>query len=289
MDLETDSPSATSAQLQPARADRGDVVRASSASSARSTLCSRYRCHRRSSRDFPIVIRHSKTGLPLPPRYVKPCSSRAEERFYGHVLTANLTPSCDVCASASVRMRKNLFGSAKRKRSADTMQWVAALLSELGIRAIGSLASTRPRPFLTGRRFASRSRASKVPASSRRYSTLPRTRASRSTGCPRAAAPGCCGPASCAPWRTPVHDAGVGSPVHRPAERYCIGAHPLVERRVGAGVQVRGTRQQLGYALQDVLRAAGRASGPSSSPTWACSSRALRRRRNAATCRKASS
>ena len=135
------------------------------------------------------------------------------------------------------------------------MQWVAALLSELGIGASGA-GQHEAKAFPDGAAFrieipsveGPRVLEAVLDAAEAEGITVNRVSQGSGAGLLRASELRAMAQAG--------HDAGVEVCLFiGPRERYGIGAHPRSSDGSAQGDQVRGTRQ-LGYALEDVLRAA---------------------------------
>jgi len=139
------------------------------------------------------------------------------------------------------------------------MQWVAALLSELGIEAPGA-GRPEPKAFPDGAAFrieipsveGPRVLEAVLKAAEAEGVTVNRVSQGSGAGLLRAS--------ELRDMAQAGHDAGVEVCLFTgPRERYGTGAHPRSAEGAAHADQVRGTRQ-LGYALEDVLR--GRAGHP---------------------------
>lgn len=134
------------------------------------------------------------------------------------------------------------------------MQWVAALLSELGIEAPGA-GRPEPKAFPDGAAFrieipsveGPRVLEAVLKAAEAEGVTVNRVSQGSGAGLLRAS--------ELRDMAQAGHDAGVEVCLFTgPRERYGTGAHPRSAEGAAHADQVRGTRQ-LGYALEDVLRA----------------------------------
>jgi hypothetical protein len=134
------------------------------------------------------------------------------------------------------------------------MQWVAALLSELGIEAPGD-GRPEPKAFPDGAAFrieipsveGPRVLEAVLKAAEAEGVTVNRVSQGSGAGLLRAS--------ELRDMAQAGHDAGVEVCLFTgPRERYGTGAHPRSAEGAAHADQVRGTRQ-LGYALEDVLRA----------------------------------
>ena len=134
------------------------------------------------------------------------------------------------------------------------MQWVAALLSELGIEAHGA-GRPEPKTFPDGAAFrieipsveGPRVLEAVLKAAEAEGVTVNRVSQGSGAGLLRAS--------ELRDMAQAGHDAGVEVCLFTgPRERYGTGAHPRSAEGAAHADQVRGTRQ-LGYALEDVLRA----------------------------------
>ena len=139
------------------------------------------------------------------------------------------------------------------------MQWVSALLSELGIEAAGTVPEgtgpDAPKAFPDGAAFrieipsveGPRVLAAVISAAEAEGITVNRVSQGSGAGLLRAS--------ELRDMAQAGHDAGLEVCLFiGPRERYGPGAHPRTADGAAQGDQVRGTRQ-LGYALDDVLRA----------------------------------
>jgi hypothetical protein len=136
------------------------------------------------------------------------------------------------------------------------MQWVAALLSELGIEAPGT-GPREPKAFPDGAAFRIEIPSVEGPrvldavlgAAEAEGITVNRVSQGSGAGLLRAS--------ELRDMAQAGHDAGIEVCLFiGPRERYGPGAHPRSAEGSAQGDQVRGSRQ-LGYALEDVLRAVG--------------------------------
>jgi hypothetical protein len=145
-------------------------------------------------------------------------------------------------------------GPSDGQKECDTMQWAAALLRELGIEAPGAQPNS-PKTFADGAAFRIEIPSVEGPrvldavlaAADAEGITVNRVSQGSGAALLRAS--------ELAAMASAGHNAGVEVCLFiGPRERYGPGAHPRSADGAAHGDQVRGVRQ-LGYALDDVLRA----------------------------------